>query len=935
MTGNGIERVYLGSPPSSNDSWWSRYSTSLDYMTPTARAALQADSEYILTRGIFGAGEPNGDQWPVTKSRTGLIMGSVQSGKTASMLGVAALALDRDVDIVIVLAGTRVSLWRQTYERLASQLDAGEESAEKFARRLLCPLPGVAFSSASTSLHDTYRLKSATIRRILKNRVPLIIVAMKQTAHLNALGRALRDSVFGAVKQLDRPVHMLVLDDEADDGSVLDSAVEAGKDPLSSGLKQIPRAIADLWEPRSHGTQSNLYTTYVGYTATPQANLLQEDHNPLAPRDFVIALRTPLDVGHPVDTDCVDAPKSSSYPEPTGMHNYYTGGEIYYRRGVSAQLCVELTGLHDEDLGDAIRAFLIAGAIRIHQADGKSGPASLLGKTFDSREAALSASPEPHSMLFNPSANIESHFACAEDILLWAGVDGRTKARELVETGEARLPSSLITKMLDEEWRWEFWIDRYRDSRLKLAHEFNILGECEIPDWHEIRSILETELIPGTRVSVVNSDPHADDRPDYQPFIDGTSGRWRTARDLSTIFVSGNVMSRGLTLEGLTTVLFLHHANSPFSDTQMQMQRWFGYRGKYIELCRVFASRKQIDLFRDYHDIDEALREGIAAKMAGEAPSPLVLHGMGFLATGKIADLARTPLCPGSKPFVTLVNGGQAHDPNAELVANLFTDMPSSDLTVGGVTRGRALDGTLSLIETADLLDSFLFDLYRPGRDHRLANLWCQVQARVSTTLPLPDGTLFYNAPDPLEGKPSPVRLACPYSIPAYLRLWDACLIRPVRGLFVTGVPSGTWSMTDLQSKQLRQPRFSVGIRYGAGNPVKSGRLADLDFSVPVTTKSVKRVGSTHEVHTTWGSNDPSAGPLSYRGDEFFDYYHRGKQVPVLSGSKPWRPEGSNGQILFYVNQLDGQPHPVIAVGVCIPAGGPEQFAATRAGSAG
>jgi hypothetical protein len=753
---------------------------------------------------------------------------------------------------------------------------------------------------------------------------------MKQTDHLYALGKMLRRSVFDAVRGLERPVHMMVLDDEADDGSVLDAAVEAGQDPLSPNLKQIPRAVADLWEPRSGSAPANLFTTYVGYTATPQANLLQEDHNPLAPRDFVVSLRTALDVGHPVDPVRSNAPRSSTYPEPTGIDNYYTGGEVYYGRGASAELCIELTGQAEDDLGEAVRAFLVAGAIRLYRAVGASGPYSLFGAEFNTRGGALSASPEPHSMLFHPSADIGRHFTGAEDILLWAGVDDRATARELLESGDARLPASLISKMFGEQPRWEAWIDRYRHSSTEIATEFNILSPRTIPDWPVVRQILETEIIPGTRVSVVNSDPAADDRPEYKPSFDASIGRWRAARDLSSIFVSGNVMARGLTLEGMTTALFQRASNSPLADTQMQMQRWFGYRGKHIELCRVFASRRQIDLFAAYHDIDEALRDGIAAKMTDDAPFPVVLHGMGFLATGKIANLGRTPLCPSSRPFVTLINDGHAPDPNAKLVADLFTSAPSSDVTVGQTTRGRALDATLSLTDAADLLDQFAYDSYQPGRDSRLGELWAQVQARVSITHPLPSGTQLYNAPAPAKGEPSPVRLNCPYAIPAYLRLWEACLSRPVRGLFVTGVPYGRWSMADLRNKLRQQPRFSVGIRYGAGAPIGRGPLGELDFSIPATTK---RVGIDGELDTTWGANDPSAGPLDYRGDEFFDYYHRGERVPLLSGSAPWRPAGSYGQILFYLNQLPGQPNPVVAVAVCIPAGGPEQFAATRAGS--
>jgi len=932
MSDSKTERVYLDALSSETDSWWGRYSGQLTGLTATARAALGTDSSYILNRGIFGAGEPSAEEWPEDRARTGLVMGSVQSGKTASMFGVTALALDRGVDIVVILAGTRLSLWRQTYERLNEQLDAGDDSALKAGRRVLCPAPGIALSGVSTSLQDTYRLSSAQVRRKLNQKRPLIIVAMKQANHLYALGSALRGSVFETVRELDRPVHMLVLDDEADDGSILDAAVEAGQDPLSPSLKQIPRAIADLWDPRSTNAPANLFATYVGYTATPQANLLQQDHNPLAPRDFVISLRTPLDVGLPVDPDCANASRSSTYPEPTGIDNFYTGGEVFYKRGASAELCAEITGQADDDLGEAIRAFLVAGAIRLHRAGEVSGPHSITNLSFNTREEVMAASPPPHSMLFHPSADIGRHFRGAEDVLLWAGMSDRAAARELLESGDARLSGALIARMRSEQPLWEAWINRYRRSSGEITAEFNVMNPRTIPDWPVIKQLLEAEVIPGTRVSVVNSDPAADDRPEYKPSFHKEDRRWRAARDLSTIFVSGNVMARGLTLEGMTTALFQRGSNTPLADTQMQMQRWFGYRGKHIELCRLFATRSQIDLFTAYHDIDEAVRISIAAAMENDAPSPVMLHGLRFLATGKIANLGRTPLCASSRPFVTLINSGQEPDRNVQIVADFFESRTSSDLTVGRSTRGRALDETLSLTEAANLLDCLRFKAYRPGTDHRLGELWRQVQSRVSATHMLPSGSQLYNAPAPREGDPSPVRHDCPYAISAYLRLWDACLTRPVRGLFVTGSPSDLWSMADLHDKQSHQPRFSVGIRYGAGAPISSGPLATLGFDIPATHK---RVGTNGELETEWGANNPAAGPLEYRGDEFFDYYHRGEPVPALTSGAPWRPEGSHGQILFYVNQHPDQLYPAVAVGVCIPAGGPEQFAATRAGLAG
>lgn len=928
MINDATERVYLEAPSPGDNSWWTRYLAELSGLTETARSALEADSSYILKRGILGAGRPDADVWR-GRVRTGLVMGAVQSGKTASMFGVTAMALDQGVDIVVVLAGTRLSLWRQTYDRLITQVDAGEDGAAKANRRLLCPPPVVALSESTNALTDTYRIPSAQVRRKLGQGKPIIVVAMKQTDHLYALGNSMRASVYPAVRDLGRPVHMLVLDDEADDGSILDAAVEAGHDHAWSGFKQIPRAIADLWDPRSEDAPSNLFTTYVGYTATPQANLLQEDHNPLAPRDFVVSLRTPLDVGHPVDLATKDPPRSSNYPEPSGLDHYYTGGEVFYNRASAAGLCVSLTGNADEDLGESIRAFLVAGAIRLAWSTGKAGPHSLRDERFDSETAAKAASPAPHSMLLHPAADIEEHFRGAEEVLIWAGLDDRNAARQLLESGLGFLPSALLERMRGEEQLWEAWIERYRSSSATIAAEFNVLSPRLVPDWPVIKQLLETEIIPGTRVSVVNSDPRADDRPAYRPAFDEETENWRAARDLSTIFVSGNVMARGLTLEGMTTALFLRGASMPFADTQMQMQRWFGYRGNHIELCRLFANEQQIDLFRSYHDIDEAIRVAISNSMQGDAPSPIMLHGLQFLATGKIANLGRTPLCPSSKPFVTIANTGHAPDPNVQVVADLFASGTSADVTASGRKRGRALDRILSLAETAELLQRLTYDAYKPGNQSGLAQLWSQVNSRVSAVQPLADDAKLYRAPEPPPGdRPAAARSECPYAIAAYLRLWDACLTRPVRGLFVTGSPSDLWSMLDLREKQQHQPTFSVGIRFGGGPPVASGPLCGLGFDIPVTTK---RVGPGGELETEWGSNDPAAGPLDYRGDEFFDFYHRREQLPVLTSGSPWRPAGSHGQVLFYVNQIPEQTHPVVAVAICIPGGGPEQFAATRA----
>ncbi len=923
-----VEHVYFNPPaPQQADSWWARYKAQLIGLTDTARASVEADSRYILRRGVLAADTARSEEWSSRRSRTGLVMGSVQSGKTASMLGVSALAIDGGVDIIVVLAGTRVSLWRQTYERLVQQLDSGQEDAQKIKRRLLCPPQGIALSEQTHPLATTYRLPPAQVRQRLSQGKPLIIVAMKQTDHLHALAASLRANVFSVVNELGRTAHMLVLDDEADDGSILDAVVESSQDPIYGRLKQIPRAIANLWDP-PQGSPDNLFSTYIAYTATPQANLLQEDHNPLAPRDFMIALRTPLDVGHPVDTTDpgnLNAPRSSTYPEPAGIRSYYTGGEVFYRRAEVGGLCVPTPNSATKDLADAVRAFLVAGAIRLHRS-GKLGPTSAVTAQFDTEDEALASVASPHSMLYHPSAAILDQFRGAEDILLWAGIQDRQTARKLLDARDARLPDTLVNDLQADPAPWAQWLDKYVASTQAIEDEFDVLPRNTFPDWQTVETLLVDEMIPGTRVAVVNSDPNADDRPAYAPSQDAGTGRWSAARDLSTIFVSGNVMARGLTLEGMTTALFQRSSANPLADTQMQMQRWFGYRGSYIELCRVFASSDQLALFRAYHDVDEAVRAAITERMMSGAPEPTVLQGFNFEATGKIAGVGNLPLSPGARPFVTVINDGQQADPNADVVAEFFA-RPSSDVTVANVLRGRILNVPLELTEAAGLLDRLTFSNYQPGCESLQADLWNRVQARAHAVAPLPDPP-FYRPPV-RYGKGDMPRRACPYAIAAYLRLWSACLTRSITGLFVTGHPGDLWSYADLGRKTVEQPRFWVGIRYGDGAPVSNGLLAQRPFNIRATTKRV--VGG--ELKTTWGASDPSAGPGQFRGDVYFDYYHRNLAVPISSDTA-WRPSGSDGLILFYVNQHPGDLYPTVAVGVCLPAGGPEQFAATRAGAA-
>ena len=720
--------------------WWANYEWSLkaSSLSPTAREVIELDSRYILDSGILGSGPPSLSSWPDSRHRTGLVMGAVQSGKTASMLGVTALALDSGIDIVVILAGSRLALWRQTYDRALSQLRPHESALvfPSFEKMKSIELTGLG-------PNDLFQVQRARVTRAVDEGMPLVLIVMKHGQHLRAAATMLHERVFPRFTSRDKPVHMLILDDEADDGSILDAKVENELDPTRAVFKQIPRHIVDLWSTREGAPKSvneRLFATYVGYTATPQANFLQADVNPLAPRDFVAALRTSGPHGS------VD-PRDSTYREPLGISHFYTGGDVFYAGPASRNDLVvteesvltapEIDFSESRELwvGEALRCYLVAGAVRLWRSNGPKSYDALVGGCFESSSSALAMMPAPHSMLVHPSALVDDHFDAAAEVLAWGTSLSQKQARAALDQGQRNLDANFLRSEIEaNEQAWSIWVQRFEKSALMLTERFADGVKWKVPnhnDWEDIRLLLEREILPNVRIAVVNSDPMADDRPEFAPV--STSEGWRAPRDLLTVFVAGNVMSRGLTLEGLTTTLFLRSSGDPLADTQMQMQRWFGYRGAYLDLCRIFMSTYQSRLFAQYNEADEALRRQIVSAMnscGATAPVPQIIEGLRFRSTGKIAGVSKVPLSPGPNPLVNVVNSPGDEDPNLSLVSRVFAG-PSSDVVVEGTLRGRILNEPISLEQAASILDGLVYSDYAPDNLDPLVTRWNSIESMI------------------------------------------------------------------------------------------------------------------------------------------------------------------------------------------------------------
>lgn len=908
------------------DTWWGNFVSTQTHLSEQAKAVLYTDAIWIADK-ISSPISLDADlaSWRKSRVKTGIVVGSVQSGKTANMLAVTALLLDRGVNCVIILSGTQIGLWLQTYDRFLSNLDCSNpaNAYKKNSKRVLIPSPDDVINDEGRLEPHQYVISLRhDIKKAIENNNPIISVIPKIGAHIKALKDELRKSIKAHFQAHGaEEFKIVILDDEADDASILDAKTRD---------KTTPWNIESIWSSITEEGATfadNVYCCYVAYTATPQANFLQETHNPLSPKDFAASLRVPGLSGTVENREL-------TYIEYNGLSSYYIGGDFFYgnRGNASLSLCVsyQISGnfseLRSKMLGDALRAYMVAGAIRL-LAENKT-LSQLPWNEGTTKQSLYEILPSPHTMLFHPSSDINSHFQGALEIARWSkGESPSPEEMRQVDYIEEIDPVGLSRRLENEEHLWRSWLDEYASTAHALRDypksSFPIFDQSDL--WRDVKNILHEEIFPFVKVRVLNSDPKASDRPQFglKPTANSPNA-FSPPADLLSIFVAGNVLSRGLTLEGLTTSLFLRSSSEPAADTQMQMQRWFGYRGKHLPFCRLFSYEDQIELFKSYNDTDEVIKTCILKSMATPEgagfPNILVLQGEGFWATKKVST-SRLPLHPGAAPSIKIVE--QAHQPYIEHNLSILNDQLSSgtwkplyapQTLQRGIIRTEPVDS----LHIANILESFKYSHHQPSNEDIAYQRWDAISGQLGLSESLlrlqkcGAGKVISAEPD-----------SCPYSIAAYLRLWTIVANQPYTpGFYPTHMPKHSWSMVPQSVHLGNLPYFYIAVRFGQEGPC--------NFPFHAEIRAMKRgLRKQGILETLWGTRGHEE---TYLGDEYLDYHYHGTQpFPTLHSGSRWRQASHPGLLLFHVIKDDlGQE--LITVGLSIPHGGPDHIAATRGG---
>ncbi|MGH8548365.1 MAG: Z1 domain-containing protein [Methylococcales bacterium] len=220
-------------------------------------------------------------------NRRGLVIGHVQSGKTANYIGLIARAADAGYKFIIVIAGIHNNLRKQTQERID----------EGFIGRSSDPnnrvVAGVGLNgnyphpATLTNIHEDFNKNTAEKSgwRINDFSKPIILVIKKHVRTLEALHKwlkVLNTHRDGRISD----VPMLLIDDEADNASI--NTNKPDLDPTRTNA--LIRKILGLFAK----------SCYLGYTATPFANIFinpdaydEDAREELFPRDFIYCLDAP------------------------------------------------------------------------------------------------------------------------------------------------------------------------------------------------------------------------------------------------------------------------------------------------------------------------------------------------------------------------------------------------------------------------------------------------------------------------------------------------------------------------------------------------------------------------------------------------------------------------------------------------------------------
>ncbi len=490
----------------------------------------------------------------------GLVVGSVQSGKTANYCGLINKAVDAGYKLIIVVAGVHDNLRTQTQGRI-DQGVAGKDTREGATSGSMF---GVGAYGDAPVLHQltTYDKDFGAFAKKGQNvsigSDPVILVVKKHASILKNLrtwvtkvAKSPKPQELRRAGRKDEDKEwiagcpMLLIDDEADHASINTSKTE--RTAINNAMVELLTAFQQ--------------SSYVGYTATPYANLFADpdDTENIFPRNFIVNIPPP-------DNYVGVSKVFGNDDDPDNGIEGTVGLPIVRNLNVidkDFELVVppkHRIDFHPDKLPDslktAIRAFIITCAVR--NVRRRKDPMSKHDSMLVHLSRFTAVMDRYHVLLQSEKDKLEAGIRTGSQSILG---EFRKVWEEDFQTTFAKMPAS----DRGTEVEWSAVVD-------ELAH---VLRKVVVRNIHG----------------------------DSGEFLDYDKQR---ENGLCVIAIGGDKLSRGLTLESLSVSYFLR--TSKMYDTLMQMGRWFGYKDGYVDLCRIYTSGTLISWYKHIALADRELR---------------------------------------------------------------------------------------------------------------------------------------------------------------------------------------------------------------------------------------------------------------------------------------------------------------------------------------
>lgn len=472
-----------------------------------------------------------------SNKRAQLVFGRVQAGKTSNFTGLISLLSDNDYELFIVLAGINLNLRTQTFDRLVKDLGvATDPRFEVVASNTQVPI--------STEVHrisQALRRQGGTNTFASQFRRKLVYVVLKEDDNLKWINGILSEirNDYSHAELLDK-TSVLVIDDEVD---------QASPDPHtndSSRVGAIHEQISQLRDAlRTH--------SYVGYTATPYANLLMVEGNRL--RCEVVSV---LDAGK----------------DYVGPETLFTDLAPEFGRVIDDWNSARTT---------IPRSLVSAFATFIAQATIINGPYEIRERFLASPFLDNTDSLTPVSMLVQPHQQTSYATKVFEEL-----VGLRSNWLRAIET-----PLS-IHGVRDVSWvnLWEV--------ELKPAFaEFGIIG-----------GDLTEDLVARAEAIIAEAEIREINGPGREKGFEFPTSREFSAKP-AWVLIGGQLLDRGQTLPNLVNTYMPRPPGGSGNtsirgniDTLQQRGRFYGQRGQYLALLRGAFDADTLDTYREIARIE-------------------------------------------------------------------------------------------------------------------------------------------------------------------------------------------------------------------------------------------------------------------------------------------------------------------------------------------